>query len=446
MSDNSLPDEIISEILSPALKVCNDVFSDTSNVSPFATYSESSSAYLLVCKAWLRVATPLLYNTVILRSKAQAKALEGGYGPSMATILECSPNISDLFLSFQIWATDNVDGLCEGLPLINPTHFILQDDGERMKQNKIALKLEDALTNAISKWDRLLIVDLPYSYYYYNRARRIVKAIAKSRRLQTVVVSNIRDVAWVYDQLKKCLQQVIHIKQPISKSDWSYLTLVKVPFFKALARFTEAPSNVETHNSGQISVSDLPHIAPSLNPSFIPMNSATNEVKEIVWKRILYFAVFVPQLSENPNIAPRLPLLLRLALPYFYAYTMVKDSAASSKFLRVLQKNPSIAPEADPPDAALFCARKIISSLVKIKLNPLYWSKSALHGKWDIFFIAFEPKYFPNLREIEVTCCEWPTTEREIDKSCWVPWAEILLEKNINLTDKNGKKWRRRLK
>ncbi|KAJ7119067.1 hypothetical protein C8R44DRAFT_923002 [Mycena epipterygia] len=69
MSDNSLPDEIISEILSPALKVSDEVFSDTADVSPFATYSESSSAYLLVCKAWLRVATPLLNNVVILRSK-----------------------------------------------------------------------------------------------------------------------------------------------------------------------------------------------------------------------------------------------------------------------------------------------------------------------------------------------------------------------------------------
>src|ERR1700761_8680417 len=77
MSDNSLPDEIISEILSPALKVADDVFSDTSRVSPFSNYSESTSAYLLVCKSWLRVATPLLYHVVVLRSTAQAKALAG---------------------------------------------------------------------------------------------------------------------------------------------------------------------------------------------------------------------------------------------------------------------------------------------------------------------------------------------------------------------------------
>jgi hypothetical protein len=107
MSDHSLPDEIISEILSPALKVSDEVFSDTSEVSPFAKYAESTSAYLLVCKSWLRVSTPLLYNIVILRSKAQAKALslalagnkelgqfikklrvEGGYGTPMLTIAQ----------------------------------------------------------------------------------------------------------------------------------------------------------------------------------------------------------------------------------------------------------------------------------------------------------------------------------------------------------------------
>ncbi|KAJ7334889.1 hypothetical protein DFH08DRAFT_636329, partial [Mycena albidolilacea] len=86
--------------------------------SPFAKYAESTSTYLLVSKSWLRVSTPLLYNVFILQSKAQAKALslalagnkvlgtfikklrvESGYEASMLTILQSSPNISDLFVS-----------------------------------------------------------------------------------------------------------------------------------------------------------------------------------------------------------------------------------------------------------------------------------------------------------------------------------------------------------
>ncbi|KAJ7166447.1 hypothetical protein C8R43DRAFT_836059, partial [Mycena crocata] len=70
-----IPNEIIHEILSPALCVSEEAFSATSPDLPFAKISESSSAFLLVSKAWLRVATPLLYNIVIIRFKAQAQAL-----------------------------------------------------------------------------------------------------------------------------------------------------------------------------------------------------------------------------------------------------------------------------------------------------------------------------------------------------------------------------------
>ncbi|KAJ6556626.1 hypothetical protein DFH09DRAFT_1164849, partial [Mycena vulgaris] len=55
-----LPDELISEIRSPALKVLEDMFSDASQVFPLASSSAGSSSTLLVCKSWQRVATPFL--------------------------------------------------------------------------------------------------------------------------------------------------------------------------------------------------------------------------------------------------------------------------------------------------------------------------------------------------------------------------------------------------
>ncbi|KAJ7119120.1 hypothetical protein C8R44DRAFT_737946 [Mycena epipterygia] len=656
MADNSLPDEIISEILSPALKVSDDVFSDTSEVSPFAEYSESSSAYLLVCKAWLRVATPLLYNVVILRSKAQAHALgralsknadlgrfikklrvEGGYGPSMGIILKCSPNISDLFLSFEIWAADSTVGLCKGLPLINPTRVIVRDSAYKRLKNKMVSNLESALTESISKWDHLSIFDLSYFGGYSDRAVNIVQALAKSRRLQTVVIQAPNSASWIYQELKECPLQVIQIKMPLSKWYLEELQRDSTPAVKALLRFTEISLNVKPQDSGRPGASDLP---PSLNPSFTPMNTVSKEVKESIWKRILYFAMSVPQLEQNfeQEIPPRLPLLLvsktfnRLALPYLYTHIIVEDSAASSKFLTVLKRNPALAsqvrsiygspdglydsrwakydpyPEAlvallsqttgllksetdipwdafeamsicsgstlrefsrrvrerqrvsttvfdnltglrtldwkcstnfdcnlddapsdgllnleeiriwyldpsfltalsrmklpslrcarlsedvrhpktflkthgnklielevryvtkdqsefklfevcpnlsvlllnDPPHPDHFRSPQTAPFLEKITFGLRYWyrSKEQLE-QWDTFFSAFDPKCFPRLREIEVKCCEWPTNEREIGKSCWVRWAEHLLKDNINLTDKHGKKWRPRLK
>ncbi|KAJ6495959.1 hypothetical protein DFH09DRAFT_946003 [Mycena vulgaris] len=173
---NRAPDEIISEILSPLLKHSDEVFSDASEKPLVSGYS--SSTYLLVCKAWLRVSTPLLYSVVILRTTAQASALEqvlntnvefglfikklrieGGFGQAMHTILKCAPNITDLFLTLLLWGSDNVAGLCKGLSLINPRRVILVDGRSKMtkpKKNKQVTQLLEMLIKVILKWNKLV--------------------------------------------------------------------------------------------------------------------------------------------------------------------------------------------------------------------------------------------------------------------------------------------------
>ncbi|KAJ7490955.1 hypothetical protein FB451DRAFT_1552517 [Mycena latifolia] len=676
MSDNSLPDEIISEILSPALKVPEEVFSDTSRVSPFAQYSESSSAYLLVSKSWLRVATPLLYNVVILRSKAQAKALgqaltkneelgqfikklraEGAYGKPMGTILQSSPNISDLFLSFEIYAADNTNGLCTGLPFINPTRIILRDVEYKPLDNKMTLNLEDTLTKAISKWGRLSIVDLPYmGWGRPARADKFAQALAKSRRLHTVVIP-LDGVAWAYSALKTCPLQSIQIKKAVHKAHLEHLHLDENPELKALLKYTEKlpAANALAKYSQPAGGFD---ITPSLNPSFIPMNPASEELADD------------PATTELPQ---RLPFLLvskmfhRLALPHLYTHIRLHSPVHISQVSYVLQNNPSLGAvvhtiygdivtlddfsdselddlSADSDsggntaddDPALTLLSQItalvrfrgpsliddsdISSFLLNSESPISWaafeaivrcSGSTLrefskriaahqrvspavfgnlaqlqilewkcdtsfdfnlgipndafsnleelriwsadlsfltalsrmklpalrrlflsadiilvteflqaHGrklmelqirprtvetitanlfelcpnlnrvtilfsysdtppvpdifsspqtarcsvqkirfslriwsgdkgdvaKWGAFFTGFEPTHLPNLHEIEFPCFEWPTSERNIAKSYWVRWAENLLKHNINLTDRNGMKWRPRLK
>jgi hypothetical protein len=171
---NILPDELIKEILTPALRVPDELFSDTSPISPFSTYSRSSSAYLVVAKGWLRVATPLLYHVVVLRSKAQAQALEavllrnpqlgtyikklrieGGYGTALYSIIKSAPNVTDLFVSLEIWSSDSVSGLCRGLPRMNPTRVILHDPLRRIF-NSLVDKLFDVLCECVKLWKRLV--------------------------------------------------------------------------------------------------------------------------------------------------------------------------------------------------------------------------------------------------------------------------------------------------
>ncbi|KAJ7819085.1 hypothetical protein B0H14DRAFT_3876821 [Mycena olivaceomarginata] len=101
-----------------------------------------------------------------------------------------------------------------------------------------------------------------------------------------------------------------------------------------------------------------------------------------------------------------------------------------------------------PPDAIYFSPPHAVTSFTKITLDVFYFNKIPKDDMagWEHFFIGFKPTSFSNLREMEVKFCVLPTSEREIEKSCWVRWAEMLLKRNINLTDKNGVKWRPRLK
>ncbi|KAJ7354342.1 hypothetical protein DFH08DRAFT_641056, partial [Mycena albidolilacea] len=141
---NRVPDEIVSEILTPLLKHSDEMFCDLSE-KPLLDPDHSALRYL-ICKLWLRVSTPLLYNVVILRTTAQAEALqvalksikdlglfvkklciESGFGNAMHTILQCAPNISNLYLTLYIGGLDNVKGLCSGLSLINPRCVIVVD-------------------------------------------------------------------------------------------------------------------------------------------------------------------------------------------------------------------------------------------------------------------------------------------------------------------------------
>ncbi|KAJ7142137.1 hypothetical protein C8R43DRAFT_1016426 [Mycena crocata] len=368
----SLPDEIISEILCPALKVSDEVFSDISEKSPFAVISESSSAYLVVCKAWLRVGTPLLYNVVILRSTAQAKALgqalsknkvlgqfikklrvEGGYGASMRTILQCSPNISDLFLSFQIWATENTAGLCKGLQLVNPTHIILQDAMFESQQttNKMVSTLVDAVVAAIPKWDRLSSFECNYDTFSESaRATKFIPPLLQAPKLHTVVVPSIFAAKEVYLNLKASPLRRIKIKKSVPAWARKYLPGDNEAAFKALLEFHLAP----VQHSDQAIPDITPDIAPSLNPAFKPMVDAATDTQDAVWARVLYFAMSVPQLAVTPdqkNIPPRLPLLLmsktfhRLGIPHYYAHVTLKTATARARFLLILLRNTSLGPQ-----------------------------------------------------------------------------------------------------
>jgi F-box-like len=175
-ASSQLPDEIIKEILAPALHVSDEAFSHTADheANPFASYGLSSSTILVVCKSWLRVATPLLYETVVLRSKAQAQALagvlkanqqfgrfirklrvEGGYGSPVGEILRCSPLLTDLLIATTLYSNESIAGYLKGFQSVNPRRLIVLDD--RLRTSAIRKKIYLALAEAVRhSWTNLV--------------------------------------------------------------------------------------------------------------------------------------------------------------------------------------------------------------------------------------------------------------------------------------------------
>ncbi|KAJ7615218.1 hypothetical protein DFH06DRAFT_1343681 [Mycena polygramma] len=633
-----LPDEILSEILSPALKVSDDLFSDTSDVSPFAKPLASTSAYLVVCRDWLRVATPLLYNVVVLRSKSQANALEkvlvknpefgrfikklrveGGYGIAMHTILKSAPNITDIFLSLVIWSSDSTQGLCKGLPLINPRRVILVDPNTRklLKNQNLAALTKVVLSCISGKWDNMTVFDFPYlcprqyrrshESTWLSRATILSEALARSQ-VQTILLPALWQLPEFFFTLTNITSvQVVQFEAESFALKWA--------IDKADALITSRFSVTPAEDQDRVGPA-VPDISPSLNPSFVPMESASDDIREFVWKRVLFFAMSVEERRTLPLYSAetppsRLPILLvskyisRLALPYMFDRLNLPINHKVASLGSQLEARPELGAcirsihwphYVSPPDpmlTVLSCAKslEIFSSnaptslehlellatcagsslreltvhtqnsqipaslfarlqelrvlelscsgaiftcdptaqnglnklhTIRINLDSLHtlqfinpppsdgsavWEalsefltahrKTLLHLKavydpqnienfklfdvckelLDVEFMGtvpptvltcttphlsltkiimsshvlavpddFDPAMFPMLREIQTHVLKWPTTEREISKSTWVPLAEAWLKHGIKVTDSHGQYWIPRVK
>ncbi|KAK7023198.1 F-box domain-containing protein [Favolaschia claudopus] len=350
-----LPDEILSEILSPALKVPDDLFSHTSDVSPFATYAPSTSAYLLVCKDWLRVATPLLYSVVVLRSKAQANALEkvfrknpgfgrfvrklrveGGYGSAMHTILQATPNVTHLFLSLAIWSSDTTTGLCKGLPLIQPKHVITVDPSDKPLKNRSLDQLTKVLFSCIrTEWKNMETFGFPYGndVKLFNprevQAEALARVLTQSSTLHTVTTAKTLDCVpqFIHTLCDSSTLKTIQFTQPLRSFHAERVN--SNPKLKSLVHY--ADTEKASINNCTAAPDFAREILPSLNPSFVPLKSASNATRDLIWRNVLFFAMYVEELRDRAfprrptdSHPSRLPILQvskyfhQLGLPYLY--------------------------------------------------------------------------------------------------------------------------------
>ncbi|KAJ7756212.1 hypothetical protein B0H16DRAFT_695047 [Mycena metata] len=356
-----LPDEILSEILSPALKVSDEAFSTTHSydvASPFMTFSESSSAFLLVSKAWLRVATPLLYNVVVIRSKAQAQSLagtlklnpalgrwvkklrvEGGYAISMLKILQTCKNVTDVYLRVAILRLDNTCGLCRGLHLLNPLRIII-DYGD-WYGTFVCGKLVDALSECIlTTWKRLAVAAVSDS-----EDARIFNALALAPKLDTFL---LLDMPYSQAPQTRTFLKVVAENPALKQIRVNPRKSRKVNASESFKRLFYEEVKKDTQLSVLFDWTDKELMAPSPSLPFVyPARLAAAPLEEdAIWSRVLYFALCrdasQPEWAFFPILSPLLVCkkFARLGVPHLYEDPVLKSRAALYSFAAQLAAQP----------------------------------------------------------------------------------------------------------
>lgn len=179
MSEPKLPEELLREVLSYCFTIPHESFCGfpTRFHAPLADARrvagpELSHNLLLVCKRWLRVGSPLLYESIALRTSTHAQTvailikqnpilgravrqlkLFGGYGKDLHTIVKAAPNLQTVYLNMSMRSSDTITGIKRALSIMNPTRLYIEE--RPRKRNKKTSELRELLNANIGKWSRL---------------------------------------------------------------------------------------------------------------------------------------------------------------------------------------------------------------------------------------------------------------------------------------------------
>ncbi|KAH6880940.1 hypothetical protein BKA70DRAFT_1206406 [Coprinopsis sp. MPI-PUGE-AT-0042] len=339
----TLPDEIIKEILSPVLHVLDEAFASTSWRSPFSHYELSTSTVLVVCRDWLRVATPLLYHTVVIRSKAQAQALartlkanaqlgqfirkfrlEGGFGNAVFDILKRAPAITDIAISGNLNASESIGGYLRGFKLVNPRRLVYFSDYTDYKSVKVRKELSKALAESIrDTWTSLVSTTIFETDSSLSQSP-IVDAL-QTRALTDLIVDSDQicrsDALMALAKLPSLREIRImgedpDFEKPAFEDLVSEKLLVDVftmitmgPLYKFLAQdrsiydkvIFPSPDFPEEQSEDIVQFYSAP-----THPHYTPLGNVSDDLRATIWTRILRFSVELVGAHEITGIPPSL--------------------------------------------------------------------------------------------------------------------------------------------
>ncbi|GJE89701.1 hypothetical protein PsYK624_058070 [Phanerochaete sordida] len=216
-SEARLPEELLREnILILLLSTSEESFCvfPFSGCLPWIIYRHSghptskpppSCSALLVCKRWLRVGTPLLYESLSIWSPSHTKAvaalirsnpivgkairrlrIEGGCGKNLHTIVRHAPNVHTLYICVHVKASEGIAGLRKALPLLQPRKLYWQHS--YLRSNKPATEAKELLQKCIAGgWTSLRSVVLDESF---DMNVDIATALSTAPALEDLVLEN----------------------------------------------------------------------------------------------------------------------------------------------------------------------------------------------------------------------------------------------------------------
>lgn len=127
---------------------------------------------LLVSKRWLRVGSPLLYESVVLRTSSHTRTvatlirqnpnlgravrqlkLFGGYGRDLHAVITAAPNLETVYLNMSMKSSDSLAGIKKAFSIMKPTRLYIEDRPAR--RNKKSIELYNLLAENMGKWSSL---------------------------------------------------------------------------------------------------------------------------------------------------------------------------------------------------------------------------------------------------------------------------------------------------
>ncbi|RDB30792.1 hypothetical protein Hypma_005750 [Hypsizygus marmoreus] len=372
---SDLPNELIKEILQYVLYIPDKMFRDPSEVSVFSRLCHTStSLLLLVCRRWMQVATFLLYETVIIRSKPQANALErtlrentalgqlikklrveGGYGQAMHRVLISSPNVVELCLSLAIRSSDSTKGLCTALRSINPSHAVIRTARKPSKNGPVK-NLLSTLEACFATWKNFRHVYLPANYTHHTD--EIVNTLTKAQNLNSVTSSSHALSLSLLESLASnpSLKSInLHCSHScnldITSCNGFRNRINEAPNVAALVKIETKDCRPWKTSPGESS------IMTATNPSFVPLANASEDTRLGIWDQIIRFAtncgsyqadVFasageVKSLNITRTSISRVCRSFRaLAHPYIYAHLVFTEFYSLRLLAQSLKETPAL--------------------------------------------------------------------------------------------------------